>query len=83
MTTCDLTRFAFRKAGYKQQQMQICLFKKRESINLSPSHIFGCTEEFLELLGKSIPSNFKIKKQEWNVIKNSLFKCVHLTFGFL
>ena len=65
---------------YKQQQMQTYLFKKRESVNLSPSHIFRCTEEFLELLGKSIPPKFKIKKQEWNEIKNSLFKCVHLTF---
>lgn len=68
---------------YKQQQMQICLFKNRELVNLSSSHIFGCTEDFIESLGKSIPSNFKIKKQEWNAIKNSLFKCVQLAFDFL
>lgn len=67
---------------YKQQQMQIYLFKKQELLKLSPSFVFGSTEDFIESLGKSIPVNFKIKKQEWIAIKNSLFKCVQLKFDF-
>jgi len=67
---------------YKQQQLQLCLFKKQELSKLSSKHCFGSTEDFIESLGKSIPINFKIKKQEWNAIKNSLLKCVQLTFDF-
>jgi len=68
--------------SYKQQQLQLCLFKKSELLKLSSKHSFGSTEDFIESLGKSIPINFKIKKQEWNAIKNSLLKCVQLTFDF-
>jgi len=67
---------------YKQQQLQLCLFKRNELLKLSSKHSFGSTEDFIESLGKSIPINFKIKKQEWNFIKNSLLKCVQLTFDF-
>ena len=67
---------------YKQQQLQLCLFKKAELLKLCPKHSFGSTEDFIESLGKAIPINFKIKKQEWNAIKNSLLKCVQLTFDF-
>lgn len=68
---------------YKQKQMQLCLFTKKEYIKYGQSPVFGSTEDFIESLGKSIPVNFKIKKQEWNAIKNSLFKCVQLKFDFL
>lgn len=67
---------------YKQQQLQLCLFKKQELLKQSSKHRFTATEDFIESLGKSIPINFKIKKQEWNAIKNSLLKCVQLTFDF-
>lgn len=67
---------------YKQQQLQLCLFNKQELSKLTSNHRFGSTEDFIESLGKSIPINFKIKKQEWNAIKNSLLKCVQLTFDF-
>jgi hypothetical protein len=67
---------------YKQQQLQLCLFKNQELAKLSANHQFGATEDFIASLGKSIPQNFKIKKQEWNAIKNSLLKCVQLTFDF-
>ena len=67
---------------YKQQQLQLCLFKKQELSQLSSNHRFGSTEDFIEALGKSIPINFKIKKQEWNAIKNSLLKSVQLSFDF-
>jgi hypothetical protein len=68
---------------YKQQQLQLCLFKKTELAKLCSKNSFASTEDFIESLGKSIPINFKIKKQEWNAIKNSLLKCVQLTFDFL
>jgi len=67
---------------YKQQQMQLWLFKKRELLKRSSNHSFGSTEDFMASLGQSIPINFKIKKQEWNAIKNALLKCVQLTFDF-
>jgi hypothetical protein len=67
---------------YKQQQLQLCLFKKTELARLCLKHRFGSTEDFIESLGKAIPINFKIKKQEWNAIKNSLLKRVQLTFDF-
>jgi len=68
---------------YKQQQMQLCLFKKKELAQSAKTNFFGSTEDFIESLGKAIPSNFKINKQEWNVIKNSLLQCVQLKFDFL
>jgi hypothetical protein len=67
---------------YKQQQLQLCLFNKTELLKLSSKSSFGSTEDFIASLGKSIPGNFKIKKQEWNAIRNSLLKCVQLTFDF-
>lgn len=67
---------------YKQQQMQLCLFKKQELSKLTPNHTFNSTEDFIESLGKLIPIDFKIKKQEWNAIKNSLLRCVQLSFDF-
>lgn len=67
---------------YKQQQLQLCLFKKQELSQLSSHQRFASSEDFIEALAKSIPLNFKIKKQEWNAIKNSLLKCVQLTFDF-
>ena len=67
---------------YKQQQLQLCLFKKQELSLLSSHRRFASSEDFIEALAKSIPLNFKIKKQEWNAIKNSLLKCVQLTFDF-
>jgi hypothetical protein len=67
---------------YKQQQLQLCLFKKQELSKLASTHRFGSIEDFIESLGKSIPINIKVKKQEWNAIKNSLLKRVQLTFDF-
>ena len=67
---------------YKQQQLQLCLFNKRELSKLTSNLRFGSTEDFIESLGKLIPIDFQIKKQEWNAIKNSLLKCVQLTFHF-
>ncbi len=68
---------------YKQQQLQLCLFKKSTPTKTSPTLVFGSTEDFIENLGQAIPSNFKIDKQEWNSIKNCLFEFVQLKFNFL
>ncbi len=68
---------------YKQQQLQLCLFKKNTPTKASPTLVFGSTEDFIENLGQAIPTKFKIDKQEWNAIKNCLFEFVQLKFNFL
>ena len=68
---------------FKRQQMQQSLFEKRKKNGNSRENIVNSVEHFLKNLGDQIPDDFKLRKQELNAIRNSLFKSVQLSFDFL
>ena len=67
---------------FKRQQMQQCLFEKKNTKN-SQIYKIDSAEHFLKSLGEQIPTYLTISKQEINAIRNNLFKSVQLEFEFL
>jgi len=66
---------------FKKQQMQQCLLKQKEYENYQIQNI-DSVELFFKSLADQIPNYLKIKKQEINAIRNSLFRSVQLEFEF-
>lgn len=67
---------------YKRNQMLSSSFHQKVNHSRSQLSIFGSSEDWVKSLGKQIPEQLKIKKQEINAIRNSLFKTTQLEFGF-
>ena len=67
---------------YKRMQMLSPSFHQKVNHSRAQLCIFGSSEDWVKTLGKQIPEHFKIKKQEMNAIRNSLFKTTQLAFGF-
>jgi len=66
---------------FKKQQMQQYLLKQKDNDNSQNLNI-NSVEHFFKSLDDQIPSYLKIKKQEINAIRNSLFRSVQLEFEF-
>ncbi len=67
---------------YKRTQMLSPAYRYKKNHSRSQICIFGSPEDWVTSLGKQIPDLLKIKKQERNAIKNSLFKSNQINFDF-
>jgi len=67
---------------FKRQQTQQYLSEKKENNSNHKKYETNSVEYFLKNLGDQIPHDFKLRKQEINAIRNSLFKSIQLSFDF-
>jgi len=67
---------------YKRIQMLSPAQHHKKNHSKSQLCIFGSSEDWIASLGKQIPDLLKIKKQEMNAIKNTLFKYNQIVFDF-
>jgi hypothetical protein len=79
---------------FKHQQYQEYLFRKRQLAMAKAEEknrqviqnnmiLYHSSEAYVAAIGRAIPDFYKIKKQEWRQISNSLFKTtVQLYFDF-
>jgi len=67
---------------YKQKQWQQSLFANQRISGAVPLSKYLSEEEFVKSVGQQIPAYCKIRKQEMQAIKNSLFKSAQLAFDF-
>ena len=68
---------------YKRIRMLKPSFHQKVNNSRAQFCIFGSPDDWVKDIGKQIPEYFKIKKQETNAIRNSLFKSNQLAFDFL
>jgi len=67
----------------KQNLLKNVVSRKKHKNNQFNQEYFGNTEEFVNYIGSNIPSQLKIRKQEFEAIKNLLLKNFQLAFDFL
>jgi len=67
----------------KQRLSRKMISEKKQNNNQIKQEYFRTTEEFVNCIGGSIPSQLKIRKQEIQAIRNLLLKSFQFAFDFL